>query len=129
MMDVLEALIVSRAIERTVIALCAPLLLYLGFRLFAQALEDNHQAHDQLCNEYKFQPVSLLPGSAFLLLATLIGFIVFSQALPLSKTEDDLLLKLDQIAHPVARNAPSAPNLGVGRAIEGGNSKPSLKPF
>ena len=128
-MEAIEALIVSRAIERTVLMLCAPLLLYLGFRLFVRALDANGQARAELREKYEFEVASLLPGSACILLAMVIGFTVFLQASRLSKAEEDLLIKLGQIAHPIPQNvAPVASPAGPAGTMAGGNTKPALKP-
>ena len=128
-METIEALIVSRAIERTVFVLCVPLLLYLGFRLFARALDDNGQARSELRDKYKFEVASFLPGSACIVLAMVIGFTVFSQASRLSKAEEDLLIKLGQPAHPIPQiAAPVAAPGGPAGTIAGNNTKCALKP-
>lgn len=126
-METVEALIISRAVERTLFMLCAPLLLYLGFRLFVRALDANSQARAEMRNKYEFQAASFLPGSACILLAIAIGFTVFSQASRLSKAEEDLLIKLGQIAHPIPQNqTPVAPPAGPAGTIAGGNTKPPI---
>lgn len=128
-MEAVEALIVSRAIERTAFMLCAPLLLYLGYRLFDRALVDNGQARADLRDKYKFQKASFLPGSACILLAMVIGFTLFFQAARLSKAEEDLVVMLDRTTNPIPRNAaPVVPPGGSGGAILGGNTKPPLRP-
>ncbi len=104
-MEAIEAIIVSRTIERTLFMLCAPLLLYLGYRLFARALDENRDVRAELRDKYTFQATSFLPGSACILLALAISFTVFSQPSRLSKAEEDLLIKLAQIAHPIQSKA------------------------
>ena len=58
--------------------LCAPLLLYLGYRLLVCALDHNGQARAELRDKFKFQATDFLPGVACLALAVIIGFAVFS---------------------------------------------------
>ena len=128
-MEAIEALIIARAIEQTVFMFCAPLLLYLGCRLLARALDDNGQARAEMRDKYKFQAASFLPGTACILLATVIGFTAFSQASRLTKAEEDFLIKLGQIGHPVPQNAaPVTPPAGPEGASVSGNPKSALKP-
>ncbi len=128
-MEAMDALIVSRAIERTVFLLCAPLLLYLGYRLLARALDHNGQARAELRDRYKIQAASFLPGAACALLALIIGFAIFSHPLELSKAEQELLIKLDQIDHPVPRSAaPAPPPAGPGAVGPGGKVGSAPKP-
>ncbi len=100
-METMYALIVSNAVERAVFMLCVPLLFYLGYRLLARALDQNGQARAELRDKYKFQIAGLLPGAICALLAVAIGIAIFSHPLGLSKSEQDLLIKLDQIRRPV----------------------------
>lgn len=128
-MEAMDALIVSRTIERTVFMLCAPLLLYLGYRLLARAFDYNDQARAELRDKYKFQAASFLPGAACVLLAVAIGFAIFLAPLELSKAEQDHLIKLDQIGHPVPqRAAPPPPPAGPGGVGPGGDVGSAPKP-
>lgn len=126
-MEAMGALIVSRAIERAVFVLCAPLLLYLGYRLLARALDLNGQARAELREKYKFQVTSFLPGITFVLLAVTMGFAIFWYPLELSKAEQELLLRLDENGLTVSQNAASqARPEGVGPGAEVGHApKPS----
>lgn len=125
-METMDALIISRAIERIVFMLCAPLLLYLGYRLMARALDHNDQARAELRDKYKLQAASLLPGGVCVLLAVSIGFAIFRHPLELPKAEQDLRIKLDQIGHPVPPNA--APHAGPEGVGVGGEVGPAPKP-
>lgn len=111
-MEAMTALIISRTIEQTVFMLCSPLLLYLGYRLVARALDQNGQARIEMREKYRFQAASCLPGSACMLLAVVIAFAGFSHPFELSKIEQDLLIKLDQIDHTVSPPQSAAPVTG-----------------
>ena len=125
----MDALIVSRAVERTVFMLCAPLLLYLGYRLLVLALDHNGRARAELRDKYKLEALAFLPGAACVLLALASGSAIFLQHLELSKAEQDLLIKLDEI-HPLPQSAapalpPGAPGLVAPERKDGPAPKPS----
>jgi hypothetical protein len=92
-----------------VFMLCAPLLLYAGYRLCAKAWDDNMEARTELRDKFKFQAASFLPGAICLISALVIGFVVFDNPMQLSKAEAEVLSKPQQ-GQPPGRERPAAPS-------------------
>jgi hypothetical protein len=87
----MSALIYGRVIERLLLVACAPLLLFIGYRLFILGVNDRIQVGAHLKDSFRVKLANLSPGSFCFVLAIVIGAVAFSRPLKITDQERETL--------------------------------------
>src|SRR5689334_3227878 len=99
--------VILRESERLVVAACVPLLLYIGFRLFAQGSRRLMQASVGATSKWKLSISNLSPGAlCFLLAAALGAYIMFSRVTHSTVSPTPTLPAIVSPPNPAARPVP-----------------------
>jgi hypothetical protein len=83
----MSPLIYGRVIERLLLVTCAPLLLYIGYRLFILGISGQIRVDADLKDKFRLKLVNLTPGSFCFVLAITIASVSYFR--PLSITQQD----------------------------------------
>jgi hypothetical protein len=99
----MSALIYGRVIERLLLVACAPLLLFIGYRLFILGVNDQIQVGANLKDSFRVKLANLSPGSFCFVLAIVIGAVAFSRPLKITDQERETLrASMDSPSPPAA---------------------------
>jgi hypothetical protein len=94
---------IARAMERLIIVACAPLLLYVGYRLLVLGITGQIQLSANIKNEVGAKFTNLSPGGLCFVLAVAIGIASFSHPLTWTKEGKTEHISASEVpAHPAA---------------------------
>lgn len=87
----METLEIARAVERLIIDACAPLLLYIGYRLFLVGATGQIQLSADVKNRLRAKLTNLSPGALCFVLAVAIGVTSFKRPLHFSSSDSQTI--------------------------------------
>jgi len=105
----------GRVGERLILVGCAPLLVYVGYKLFALGIAGQMNLTGELKDDLKVRLTNLSPGSFCFLLAIVIAGISFTRPLHLERSEEEGSKQIQQ-GMPLSTTASQSVEVSAGQA-------------